>query len=292
MIKVMKNQYSYQQLKNGDFLIQNCETQNCETQNKETYKCIIVTPVGRKTYITYLYNHLCLQKNDFYEWHLWINTSNEDDISYINALKNENAWIKCIFLGNEYNNISRFYHLANDYNTVYIRLDDNIIWLENNFVKRFKNFRIDNPEYFLVYANIVNNNVIDHIHCRQGCVSKFITYKCTGNSWKDGKIAYEIFQDFLNAKSKNQLHLWKFSKWILHQHEQIFPNAVSWLGNNFISSKLTSPEIESLSVNFPKKYNMKNVICGDILCVHYAYQTQLNTCENLENLLDELGKIN
>ena len=128
---------------------------------------IVVTPSGRKRYLEKLYKHLCNQKTDFQYWHLWINTVDKNDIEYMKTLEKENSWIKLIHIENlictSNENISKFFRYAVDPDTVYIRLDDDVVWLENNFIKKLSTFRIENPEYFLVFANIVNNNVIDYI---------------------------------------------------------------------------------------------------------------------------------
>ena len=57
-------------------------------------------------------------------------------------------------------NIFRFFKYASDPNSVYIRLDDDVLYLEPNFCKKMFNFRIENKEPFVVFGNIINNAVI------------------------------------------------------------------------------------------------------------------------------------
>ena len=59
-------------------------------------KIILVTPAGRERYLKILYKYLNLQKSDFDEWHLWLNTKNIDDLKYMEKLSNENNFIKLI----------------------------------------------------------------------------------------------------------------------------------------------------------------------------------------------------
>lgn len=59
-------------------------------------KIIVVTPAGRERYLKILYKYLNFQKNDFDEWHLWLNTKNIYDLKYMQKLYNENNFIKLI----------------------------------------------------------------------------------------------------------------------------------------------------------------------------------------------------
>jgi hypothetical protein len=44
---------------------------------------------------------------------------------------------------------------------MYIRLDDDVVWLEENFFKDMIEFRINNPEPLFIYPNIINNANFD-----------------------------------------------------------------------------------------------------------------------------------
>ena len=57
---------------------------------------IVVTPAGRKKYLEKLYLHLKNQKQDFHYWHLWVNTSDINDINYMKELEKNNLWIKLV----------------------------------------------------------------------------------------------------------------------------------------------------------------------------------------------------
>ena len=250
-------------------------------------KCIVVTPAGRKCYLQKLVVQLEKQKNDFNEWHLWVNTHNDDDINFMKTLENQYDWIKCIYRdAKKFSNLTihKFFDYTNCPDTVYIRLDDDIIWLEETFIKTLYNFRINNPQYFLVYGNIVNNQVIDHIHQRLGVFVKlpFIEYKCMGNSWKDGNICRKIHESFINSIKTNNLQKWKFSRWELLNHERVSINAIAWIGGSFDNfvNKIGKSEECWLSETFPKENNVYNVICGDALCVHYAFGPQRNLLTN------------
>lgn len=49
-----------------------------------------------------------------------------------------------------------------------MRLDDDIIWMSQDFVDKMFEARIKYPEPLFIYPNIVNNAIIDYLHQRAG----------------------------------------------------------------------------------------------------------------------------
>tara|TARA_Y100000389_G_C17322202_1_gene443688 strand:- start:2 stop:799 length:798 start_codon:yes stop_codon:yes gene_type:complete len=262
---------------------------------------IIVTPAGRKIYLEKLYKHLCNQKTDFKEWHLWVNTYDQNDIEYMKVLEKENNWIKLVYTNLIKNisrnlNIHKFFRYAVDPDTVYIRLDDDIVWLENNFIKKLSTFRIENPEFFLVYANIVNNNVIDHIHQNNGAIQNVpnIDNHCMGNSWKNASFAHEIHTQFINARKNNNIDIWKFKPQLTNSRVSI--NAISWIGPSFseFAEDRARDEEQFLSCDYPRLMKKMNIIYGDALCVHLGFHTQRDDIikgKRLDDRIDEISDI-
>jgi hypothetical protein len=243
----------------------------------------IVTPAGRKETLSILYNHLKNQSKDFKQWTLWLNTINQPDIDYCKKLEKENNWIKTIDLDVPFNSnysICSFFKHACDPNKIYIRLDDDIVWLEADFIKKLAKFRYENPEYFLVYGNIINNAVIDHIHQRFGNFnidSDIIAYSAFDHyGWASAEIAKKKHEIFLNAVLNNETEKFKFKKWILNLYERVSINCISWLGSEFekFNGQVGMDEEHWLSVIKPMELKKPNVIYGEPICAHYAFHTQ------------------
>jgi hypothetical protein len=262
---------------------------------------VVVTPAGREKYLKKLVEHLRLQKDSFDEWHLWVNTKNENDINYMKNLECQYKWIKLIYRTSKKLGTNQAIHLFFDYtidvNTIYIRLDDDIVWMEDDFIKKLVKFRKENRQYFLVYANIVNNNVIDHIHQRLGVLSDipFIEYKCTGNAWKSSEISQAVHKKFIQARNEQTTHNWKFSKWELRLCERVSINAISWIGGSFKNfGKIVGKDEEVwLSCTYPKQVQAINVVYGDALCVHHSFRTQREKVNNIsvDEMIDEISAI-
>jgi hypothetical protein len=49
-------------------------------------KRVIVTPAGRRRYMSLLAGHLLKQRSSYDEWHIWLNTTDKEDIEFFKKL--------------------------------------------------------------------------------------------------------------------------------------------------------------------------------------------------------------
>jgi hypothetical protein len=245
-------------------------------------KRILVTPAGRERYLEVLFNYLKNLKNEFDEWVLWVNTENQSDIEYMEKLESENEFIKLQktkigVRGNE--TICHFFKECTDENSVYIRLDDDIIYIKPNSLNDLFDFRINNPNYFLVYGNIVNNALLSHLHQINGVLTnefKF-NYHCADHNGWDNPIATEsIHRRFLQLNEEDKLNTFLLSNWILKDYERCSINVISWLGSEFkkFNGEVGTDEEQWLSCDKPRELQIPNIIFGNSLFVHYAFHPQ------------------
>jgi hypothetical protein len=255
----------------------------------------IITPAGRKRYLQILYENLKKQKADFNKWVLWINTLNIEDVAFCKELERDNDWITTIDPivppSGGWTIYSFFVH-AQDPNKIYIRFDDDIVWLEDNFIKKLTSFRLLHPEYFLVYGNIINNSIIDHIHQRQGAlqIDKKIHYHVMDPvGWSNPQIAEEKHKNLIKAIQQNDLEKFKFKYWILDIFERVSINCISWFGADFknFNGEVGHDEEQWLSVEYPIQIQKYNIIYGEALCSHYAFMPQRFYLDTQKNLLQE-----
>lgn len=258
----------------------------------------IVTPTGRKRYLDILYKNLLLQKKDFNQWTLWINTTNQEDIEYAKDLEKKHDWIKTIdpiLIPNGGWSVHAFYKHACDPNKIYIKMDDDLVWLENNFIKNLVNFRKENPEYFLVYGNIINNAIIDHIHQRFGALNipEIIGYSCGDHfGWGVPEIAEKKHNNLINSIINDDLNKFKFNKNILFYFERVSINCISWFGSEFkkFDGNVGHDDEQWLSHDYPKDNKKFNIICGNSLCSHFAFFTQREYLDKT-NILDKYSSL-
>ena len=247
---------------------------------------VIVTPAGRKQYIEILYQHLLLQRDSFDTWQLWLNTVDPVDLEYMRKLAKENDWIIARELTVPHNgnlSIYSFFPGASQPGTTYLRLDDDIVWLEPGFIKSIMAFREANPRPFLVYGNIVNNAITSHIFQRIGLVGFDHGLTSYQSSDKVGYMSVGFAESMHRAllskvvsTQQTMLEPWKFPNWNLFEYERMSINAIAWLGEDFAAfgGDVGLDEEYWLSVVKPRAIGRPNMIYGGKLCAHYAFFTQ------------------
>jgi hypothetical protein len=259
----------------------------------ENKRIVCVTPAGRKRYLEVLIPYILRLRDVVDEYRLWVNTENLEDIEYMKSVQEKYP----DFITVEYltvphgGNLSIYSFFKNcvDKNTVYVRFDDDVVMMDDivNF-KKFLKFRIDNPQYFAIFANILNNSVLSHLHHRFGTLNTNLGiagYKCICDiGWKDPLFAENVHRQILE---KNDLSYFHFEKpWILHEYERVSINCISWLGEEFekFNGTVGFDEELWLTVTKPSELLKPNAIYGGFAVVHYAFHTQRNHIETTDIL--------
>lgn len=234
---------------------------------------IVVTPAGRRMYMELLAGHLAAQRDSFDEWHIWLNTANEADTAF---LKQQDAVIVEAPDSRPHdgtNNIHRFFPIDScETDTLYLRLDDDVVWMEPGFVDTMFAVRELDREPLLIFANIVNNAICSHLHWRLGCVD-YCGHACMDEiGWRDCRYAERVHREFL---ATDNLEAWKFPRWELRHHERCSINAVAWRGSVFakFGGAVGSDEELWLTEQAPREHG-HNVIHGRALCAHFAFHMQ------------------
>src|SRR5262245_31528558 len=92
---------------------------------------------------------------------LWVNTAVPADVAFLRGLGRLDPRVRLVPQPDgapaSVEAIGAFSRLAMDDDTVYVRLDDDVVWLEPGFFETLLAFRVAHPEYFLVSPLVVNN---------------------------------------------------------------------------------------------------------------------------------------
>lgn len=246
---------------------------------------IVVTPAGRRAYMRLLLQHLECQRTSFDEWHLWQNTNNEEDLRWMHDAAANRPWIKLIddpdsdpSRGNR--NIHIFFKHAADPSCVYLRLDDDVVWLEPRFVKKMFDFRVAHPWPFLVYGNIINNAVITYIHQQRGKLfgPKRCTMSCSCDiGWNDPLFAEVVHRVFMADVRRGALDSWHFPPVEISDYARVSINAIAWFGSDFRFATRSLKDVDEeewLSTTKPRKERRPCLINGDAICAHFSFFTQ------------------
>lgn len=156
-------------------------------------KVIITIAAGRRLSMSGLIPQLLAQEG-WDEMHVWVNTTVKDDIDFLFALPKLDSRIKLKFLqaGPEQlmngelvrihkktNNLGDWWsENCTDPDAIYVRFDDDIVFVEKDTVKELVAARLKYPDPYLIFPVIINNGVLAHHLEKQGKLknSKYESY--------------------------------------------------------------------------------------------------------------------
>lgn len=291
-----------------------------------SYKVIVCTPVGRKETLNIMVKYMLSLTHVVDEWQLWMNVRNDTDIDYINSVANNNSeFIKQVYKlpknHPEYatNSALRyFYNDCTDSNTIYVKMDDDIVYIDIEGFMKYLQFRADNPQYFLVNPVIVNNIFISWKLANLGLLPDFPHYSPAGENLQAAlknvpqdlnifdeslRIAHVIpehivldktywgntdFAVYIHNKFLENPELFKIQNWELTNYEIVSIHCISWIGSAFknIVGKISPEDEPWLQTLYPRSIGLKNIVFGDCVVSHYSYHNQ-HALLNKSDILDK-----
>ena len=266
------------------------------------FKIVCLTPAGRRRYMKYLIPQV-LASDIVDRYDIWVNTTDKEDICFFEQLSKKYRKLNLVWqpdgIVNGIQSINAFYKKCIDEDTIYFKLDDDIIWMEPDLIQKMVAFRVSNPQYFLVSPMVINNALCTYIlqvnnllYLREYCCCAAI---------------HPVFS--LNGKFAVELHKWFLDRWLtsqkyenLHSGKHEFSmtrfsiNAILWFGTDMkkFNGIVTGDDEEFLSCLYPTSKGMSNCINGDILAAHFAFFTQraeVDRAHILEQYGDYLKKL-
>lgn len=296
------------------------------------YKIVAVTPSGRKRYLEILYKYLCKNKHILDRWDLWVNTENESDLSFIRELGESDDFVNIVYPSWPYErnthpnlSITPFWNKATDSDTIYIRFDDDIVFIDDKTIENLVKFRIENPDYFFIYPFIINNTHHSRNLQERGLATKeygIVTDEDIAPlrqnvALNNPNFAASLHRLFIDSyKSLNYKYLMTEDKIVWNLHDvnkyhhienggpQISINCVCWFGNemkkitplngcfiegNTTQSVLTDEEAW-LTIVETRVSNRCSCTAPNTLVVHFAFNTQL-VKDNMNGILEEYKTI-
>lgn len=254
-------------------------------------KVILVSFLGRKEKMEILFNYLNKYETYFNEYHIYAFTHVEEDLKYIRDFRDKKKYIKLFDDVQGRLGFESIYKYCLEEDAIYIKIDDDIVFFEEDFFKDFLNFRKNNKEYLLVYPLIINNSYIAWYLQEQKLIkmskksnigiewkekiNKIKDYIKTNNieniknkygkmigdialaqlEWGDINYCKELHQNFIDMVKENKIKDLKFLKWELDNYYPVSINVVSWFGKTL---KKVFQEIGEENI-------IKQFLCGDEL---------------------------
>jgi hypothetical protein len=266
----------------------------------KTHKIVVVTPAGRRAYLDVLKQYIIRDQN-IAEWHLWDNCRDIQDRAYIDSLEKEFGKIRIIrHASTDGSNrcINRFYATCTDPETFYIKMDDDIVYLEENTASSLLAAAIAEKESYLWWSPLVVNNALCSWLLQQHGLldtDRELTAQAScPTGWKDPWFAAMLHTSFLDMLSRGQRVRVPKSTVSLSRYSI---NCIGFFGEDVVRyGPLFCPEHVSdeewISAALPLQTGRYGRITGETCVAHYSFYTQehvLGTTDILDRYYELAG---
>lgn len=234
------------------------------------------------------------------EVQIWLNTTDQKDLRYAYTLNDAHPeYFKLVDAGprlramdhnSRCKRLKYFYHNCVMPDTVYIKMDDDLVYFSHNFINDFLETMWNNPTSFITFANIVNNGICNHLHQRasgqhgldEDPFASFSAGAGQGwwwNSWEGGYVAHDRFLSALRISHHRNLQGYILPDWRMYA-EHMSINCIGWWGYDWMDlvpehlSMIENSDENALSEWVPRELGKNNMISGKALCAHYSYFPQ------------------
>lgn len=248
------------------------------------YRIVCVTPAGRRRYMELLVPYI-LRSALIDEYQLWQNTTDADDLAFLHRLPALDPRILLIpppqYRVNGIHSIGQFFRFCVDPGAIYIRFDDDIVWMDDGFFESLLDFRIDHPEYFLVSPMVVNNALCSYALQSRGRwhsdFGRVTPYAADSTGWANPKYAHHLHNLLLHMIEIGDLSGLRFDAQPVALC-RFSINCIAWFGREFAEFGGHVPreyeEEEWISATRPTALGRANCIFGGALAAHFAFYLQ------------------
>lgn len=253
----------------------------------EGKKVIAVTPAGRRCNLEILAPYMLRDRGIIDKWVLWLNTPHSDDVACCRELREKFPdFVEILELGKFSRKMPQpmFYETAIDPDAIYLKYDDDICYVHRDAVDSILRYRSENPEYFVVMGNIINNGMCAAIHQRNGSMDFKVDGKIVkidrnydNKLYRNTNIANYVHRTFIEDVLNNDVEKYLFPEYPLGSYENFSINLICWEGERFagFGGKVEGDDEERwICCIKTRNDGIKNSICGGALVAHHAFYTQ------------------
>lgn len=251
-------------------------------------RVISVTPAGRRRYMAMLAAHLLRHRHVIDAHYWWLNTDVAEDIAFLHQTCRDHPDFFHVVAKpfdaskSHGDNIWKFFRDFAEPGTIYVRFDDDIVWMAADAVERLVACRRAHPDAPLVLGNIVNNAICSAAHQRAGLITSrhgVAQPRCEDRvGWRSGRFARHVHRAFLADAEHDRWKRWTEMPIGLDSGQRFSINVISWLGETLATlPELTSDDLGEepfLTECLPRQLGSANVVCRDALFAHFAFYTQ------------------
>lgn len=258
-------------------------------------RVVAFTPYGRRITVSILVEYMKRdhERGLLDEWMLCMNTDEDQytDVEYAKRLADTFPWIKLYYRPPHFPlrtpkqlNTGSFYFYMTDPNTVYLRFDDDIVYVHEDAIENIARRAIQSENTLGTFPIIWNNAVCTwHLQVR-GIVpvgwGLTHPYCMDQNGWANGHFAVNMHELLLEKIAENDVKsLFMYQDVSLAPGQQFSVSCFAVHGRDYLD--LAPPgvldydeEEHWLTVHRPAVVNKTNVIAGDALVSHFSFYPQ------------------
>ncbi|MDX2697015.1 hypothetical protein [Streptomyces ipomoeae] len=273
------------------------------------HKVTCWTPFGRERTVSILakYMERDVKRGIVDEYILYMNTDDDQasDRAYGYQLAEEHDWIRIIerperYPGPKQRSTGYFYRYATDPGTIYVRLDDDMVYLHESAVENLVRARIQMPAPTAVFPVIINNAICSHFLQNCGKVPRewgeVGMYCMDPNGWANGAFAVKLHELLLDHIERGRVEdLYLYQDFPIPPGTQFSVSCFASRGEHYAALQqpgvLVPDEEESWhTIHQPLKTSVPNILRGDAIVAHWSFQPQ-HAFLNITDLLDRYREI-
>lgn len=279
------------------------------------YKVVACVPSGRERTMSLLMRHLRANRGLLDGVQLWENvkpfddhtTTAQSDLDWIRSQADD--FVAVIPLDDrepprkpKQLNTGRFYRNTTDADTIYIRFDDDIIWLHPDAIRNLVRYRIAHQEPLAVFATIWNNAIVSALEQEAGNIDQRfgrISLFCMDDiAWKLPEFAPYIHELLLSKIADGTVEDLYLDPMLLVTEFQrrrgqnmalrFSVSCFAWFGAHMADqAEIIYPieEEQYISFAYPNLSENYNHLCGDALVSHYSFFTQRPKLDSMPHIL-------
>jgi hypothetical protein len=247
-------------------------------------KLIVITPAGRERYLRLL-SHYVLRSPEVAEWHLWDNCRTAEDRKYLRELAASDPRCRIKEIpGSDGTNIfiSRFFEFCDDPDALYLRLDDDVVYVQEDFFPRFVERAVAERENAAWFAPMIINNAICTWLLKHRSAFHFegpVTPEATCRFvWRRPQAAIALHPLFIEAVKTGRRDVFKVPDETIRL-ARFSINAIGFFGSTkkALGDKFCPPGVDDeewLTVVMPLYARKPGMIFGDMFVAHFSFVTQ------------------
>ena len=260
------------------------------------YTVVVNTAAGRRRYMQYLIPFV-VASDVVDRYDIWVNTHNGADIEFFKQCAEKFPKINLVWqpdgIVDGIKSINAFYRQCCEEKTIYFKLDDDVVWMEPGLIEKMVDFRIENPQYFLVTPLVINNALSTYLLQVEGKIKLdryYPSYSSDKYLWESGKFAAELHEWFMQKYLKTE----KYTSLYVGKREmgmcRFSINSILWFGEDMaaISGVVPGDDEEFMSCTYPTRIGKPNAWNGDAIISHFAFGPQREGLDKMQ-ILEKYG---